>query len=42
MMASEELVSDNLVVFDYAEDLVNAFYYTSGEEPEEPLHLNTE
>lgn len=41
-MASEELVSDSLVAFDYGDDLVNAFYYTSGEELEEPLYLDTE
>ena len=41
-MASEEPLSDNLVGFDYNEDLVNAFYYTSGEELEEPWHLDTE
>lgn len=41
-MASEEPLSDNLVGFDYSDDLVNAFYYTSGEELEEPLDLDTD
>ena len=41
-MASEEPLSDNLVGFDCNEDLVNSFYYTSGEELEEPWHLDTE